>query len=188
MSQRVSPVLGGGTELSVVADPLKHDASPGNNSSFAPWLEQTFDVVLVCVLFGELALMFGNTALRALWGQSIDWSNEVAEFALTSLAFVGGAVAYHRGLHMSVHYLLDRLPEKLRQVGEAAGHYMTLVVAAIGLSLAYPMFAGAWSYWTPVLQIPKSWTLLPYILGMGLLAIFAVGAASACYGFRACPR
>jgi tripartite ATP-independent transporter DctM subunit len=157
-----------------LADPLKHDASPGNSSSFAPWLEQTFDVVLVCVLFGELALMFGNTVLRALWGQSIDWTNEVAEFALTSLAFVGGAVAYHRGLHMSVHYVLDRLPVKLRQVGEAAGHYMTLVVAAIGLSLAYPMFAGAWSYWTPVLQIPKSWTLLPYILGMVLLAIFAM--------------
>jgi tripartite ATP-independent transporter DctM subunit len=157
-----------------VADPLKHDALPGNSSSFAPWLEQTFDVVLVCVLFGELALMFGNTALRALWGQSIDWTNEVAEFALTSLAFVGGAVAYHRGLHMSVHYVLDRLPVKLRQVGEAAGHYMTLVVAAIGLSLAYPMFAGAWSYWTPVLQLPKSWTLLPYMIGMGLLAIFSV--------------
>jgi tripartite ATP-independent transporter DctM subunit len=118
--------------------------------------------------------MFGNTVLRALVGQSIDWTNEAAEFALTTLAFVGGAIAYHRGIHMSVHYVLDRLPEKLQQVGEAAGHYMTLVVAAIGIYLAYPMFAGAWSYWTPVLQIPKSWTLAPYIIGMGLLAIFAV--------------
>lgn len=174
MSQRVTTALERGTELDVVANPSQRKTPPKNSYAFAPWLEQTFDVVLVCILLGELVLMFGNTALRALAGQSIDWTNEAAEFALTTLAFVGGAVAYHRGLHMSVHYVLDRLPEKLQQVGEAAGHYMTLVVAAIGIYLAYPMFAGAWSYWTPVLQIPKSWTLAPYIVGMGLLAIFAV--------------
>ncbi len=160
--------------MDAVANPLARKTPLKNSYAFAPWLEQTFDGVLVCILFGELVLMFGNTMLRALVGQSIDWTNEAAEFALTTLAFVGGAVAYHRGLHMSVHYVLDRLPEKLQQVGEAAGHYMTLVVAAIGIYLAYPMFAGAWSYWTPVLQIPKSWTLAPYIIGMGLLAIFAV--------------
>ena len=149
-------------------------AHGSHSCHFAPWLEKTFDGVLAFILFGELMLLFGNTALRAISGHSIDWANEVAEFALTTLTFVGGAVAYHRGLHMSVRYLLERLPEEVRRHGEAAGHYMTLVVAAIGLYLAYPMFTGAWSYWTPVLQIPKSWTLLPYMIGMGLLAIFAV--------------
>ncbi len=140
----------------------------------APWLEKTFDVVLAFILFAELVLLFGNTMLRAIWGQSIDWANEGAEFALCSLAFLGGAVAYHRGLHMSVHYILERLPEKSRGYGEAAGHYITLLVAALGIFLAYPMFSSAWSSWTPVLQIPKSWTLLPYIIGMVLLAVFAL--------------
>jgi TRAP-type C4-dicarboxylate transport system permease small subunit len=161
-------------EVGVVTDTSKGDSDIGTTCSFAPWLEKTFDVVLVFVLFGELVLLFGNTMLRAIWGQSIDWANEVAEFALSSLAFIGGAVAYHRGLHMSVEYLLDRLPEKSRGYGEAVGHYLTLLVAAIGIYLAYPMFLSAWSNWTPVLQIPKSWTLLPYIIGMALLAIFAL--------------
>jgi len=142
--------------------------------AYAPWLERTFDGVLVVVLVAELALLFGNTMLRALWGESIDWANEVAEFALTSLAFVGGAVAYHRDLHMSVRYFLDRLPNKWRDYGEAAGHVITLLVAVLGIALAYPMFARAWSYWTPVLQISKSWTVLPYIIGMILLAILSL--------------
>ena len=141
---------------------------------FAPWVERTFDVGLTFVLFGEMALLFGNTVLRAITGISLDWTNEVAEFALTSLAFIGGAVAYHRGLHMSVRFVLDRLSPGLRQAGEAAAHYTTLLVAVIGIYLAYPMFVHSWEHWTPVLQIPKSWTLLPYIFGMGSLAFFAV--------------
>lgn len=144
------------------------------NGRFAPGGEKAFDVVLILVLFGELVLLFGNTALRATGGYSIDWANEVAEFALASLAFIGGAVAYHRGLHMSVHYLLERLPDPAQRYGEAFAHYLTLVVAALGIYLAYPMFSRAWTYWTPVLQINKSWTHAPYILGMILLAIFAV--------------
>ena len=162
-------------EVRAITDILPDNSSTEASHAFAPWLEKTFDAGSgIHSYSAELVLLFGNTMLRAIWGQSIDWANEVAEFALTSLAFIGGAVAYHRGLHMSVHYVLDRLPSKLRGYGEAAGHYMTLVVAAIGIYLAYPMFSGSWSNWTPVLQIPKSWTLLPYIIGMVLLAIFAV--------------
>jgi tripartite ATP-independent transporter DctM subunit len=151
-----------------------NDSRVVDKHSFAPWLESTFDGIVLSILSAELILLFGNTMLRAIWGQSIDWANEAAEFALTSLAFIGGAVAYHRGQHMSVHFLLERLPEKAQGCGEAAGHYVTLAIAAIGMCLAYPMFSSAWSYWTPVLQIPKSWLLLPYIIGMVLLAIFAL--------------
>lgn len=157
-----------------MAGEAESNSHMSNSYSFAPWLEKTFDVVVTFILFAELVLLFGNTMLRAIWGQSIDWANEVAEFALTSLAFIGGAVAYHRGLHMCVHYFLERLPDKSRGYGEAAGHYLTLAVGAIGIRLAYPIFSSAWSYWTPVLQVPKSWTLLPYIIGMVLLAVFAL--------------
>ncbi|HTU00928.1 MAG TPA: TRAP transporter large permease subunit [Candidatus Sulfotelmatobacter sp.] len=174
MFQPASTVLEDRTEMDVDANQSAGKTSRTSHAPLAPWMERAFDTALVCVLFGELVLMFANTVLRAGWGQSIDWANEVAEFALTTLAFVGGAVAYHRGQHMSVQYVLDRLPAKLQHVGEAAGHYITLVIAGLAIYLAYPMFTSAWSYWTPVLQIPKSWTLLPYMLGMALLAIFAV--------------
>jgi tripartite ATP-independent transporter DctM subunit len=143
--------------------------------AFAPWLENTLDALLVCILLAELGLLFGNTMLRAIWGYSIYWANDAAECALASLAFIGGAVAYHRDLHMSVQVLIDRLPVGSRGYGEAAGHYVILCVAAIGLYLAHPMWASAWQFhWSPVLKIPKSWALLPYIFGMVLLAVFAL--------------
>ncbi len=140
----------------------------------APWLEFTFDVFLGAVLFIELLLLFGNTALRSLSGYSLVWANEVAEYALTSLAFIGGAIAYHRGAHLVVRFGIDRLPARMREYAECARHYFVLLVAILGLQFVMPMWASSWGNRTVVLQVSKAWTLVPFFFGMALTVVFAL--------------
>jgi tripartite ATP-independent transporter DctM subunit len=141
---------------------------------FSPRVERAFDVLLATVLFLELLLLFGNTALRGLFNTSLVWANEVAEYSLTSLAFIGGAIAYHRGLHLVVRFGIDRLPVRWRPYVECARHYFVIAVAVIGLLYALPMWRDSWTNLTVVLQIPKSWTLLPFFIGMALTVVFAL--------------
>lgn len=141
---------------------------------FARGIEHAFDVLLALVLFLELLLLFGNTALRTLSNTSVVWANEVAEYSLTSLAFIGGAVAYHRGLHLVVRVAIDRLPRRWHAYVECARHYFVIAVAVTGLCYAVPMWREAWTNLTVVLQIPKSWTLLPFFIGMGLTVVFGL--------------
>ncbi len=157
------------------SDPGAHGS---DYQAFAPWLEHTFDVVLAAVLLIELVLLFGNTAMRWLTNNSLVWANEVAEYALTALAFIGGAIAYHRGLHMVVRFAIDRLPRHLWEYAECARHYFVLVVAGIGVGYAVPMWTHSRNNLTTVLQISKSWTLLPFIIGMVLAALFALAELS----------
>ena len=140
---------------------------------FSPIIESVFDYVLAAILFLELILLFGNTAMRATFNTSFVWANEVAEYSLTSLAFIGGAIAYHRGLHLVVRFGIDKLPLAYREYVECARHYLVIAVALIGLYFATPMWHDAWSTLTVVMQIPKSWTLLPFFIGMGLTLVFA---------------
>jgi len=140
---------------------------------FSPIVESVFDYLLAAILFLELILLFGNTAMRATLNTSFVWANEVAEYSLTSLAFIGGAIAYHRGLHLVVRFGIDKLPLAYREYVECARHYLVIAVALIGLYFATPMWHDAWSTLTVVLQIPKSWTLLPFFIGMGLTLVFA---------------
>jgi tripartite ATP-independent transporter DctM subunit len=149
------------------ADRAAHDR-------FAPWIEHIFDWALSFVLFVELLLLFGNTAVRAVFNTSLVWANEVAEYSLTSLAFIGGAIAYHRGMHMVVRFAIDRLPNRAREYAECARHYFVLVMAVIGIGYAMPMWINSRNTLTPVLQVSKSWTLLPFIIGMVLTAVFAL--------------
>lgn len=141
---------------------------------FAPWVERTFDVFLGSVLLIELVLLFGNTAMRGLFNNSFVWANEVSEYALTCLAFIGGAIAYHRGMHMVVRFAIDRLPSRVLPYAECARHYFVLIASGIGVRYAIPMWQSAWTNSTIVLQVPKSWTLLPFIIGMVLTAVFAI--------------
>ena len=162
-----------------LSDSLKTDVSDegmhgGAVQRFAPWVEDTFDVALASVLLVELVLLFGNTAMRAVSNNSLVWANEVSEYALTSLAFIGGAIAYHRGMHMVVRFAIDRLPRRLREYAECARHYVVLVMAAIGVGYAMPMWISSRNNLTTVLQVSKSWTLLPFIIGMVLTALFAL--------------
>jgi len=149
-------------------------AHAGDYQAFAPWLERTFDLMLGTVLLVELVLLFGNTAMRAISSNSLVWANEVAEYALTSLAFIGGAIAYHRGMHMVVRFAIDRLPPQLREYAECARHYFVLIVAVIGVGYAIPMWIKSQNNLTTILQVSKSWTLLPFIVGMVLTLFFAV--------------
>jgi len=146
----------------------------GYDFSFAPWLEKTMDSVMASILFAEFALMFGNTMIRSITGESILWSNEGAEAALVSLAFIGGAIAYHRGIHMTVHFLVDRFSAKWREYCLVAGHYIILITAGITLYLSKDMFMDGWEQLMPALEIRKSWFILPFIFGMILLVIFAL--------------
>ncbi len=141
---------------------------------FSPRVEHGLDAVLALVLFLELLLLFGNTAIRGLFNTSLVWANEVAEYALTSLAFIGGAVAYHRGLHLVVRFAIDRLPELWRPYADCARHYVVLAVALIGLRYAGPLWHESWNNLTVVLPISKSWTLLPFFIGMVLTVVFAL--------------
>ncbi len=141
---------------------------------FSPRVEHAFDLLLALVLFLELVLLFGNTAMRGVFNISLVWANEVAEYALTSLAFIGGAVAYHRGLHLVVRFGIDKLPASLRETVECARHYFVIAVAVISLRYALPMWHDSWTNLTVVLQIPKSWTLLPFFIGMALTVVFAI--------------
>jgi tripartite ATP-independent transporter DctM subunit len=153
--------------IEVAADNLPH-------KRFSPRVEHGFDLFLALVLFLELILLFGNTTMRGVFNTSLVWANEVAEYALTSLAFIGGAIAYHRGLHLVVRFGIDKLPARMRETVECARHYFVIAVAVVGLYYALPMWHDSWTNLTVVLQIPKSWTLLPFFIGMGLTVIFAL--------------
>ena len=154
------------------------DAAPGIHTDsfkpFAPWIELGFDVVLGAILFVELALLFGNTMMRGISNNSLVWANEVSEYALTGLAFIGGAIAYHRGMHMVVRFIIDKLPDHIREYAECARHYFVLIAVGMGVYYTIPMWINARNTLTSVLQVSKSWTLLPFMFGMALTAIFAV--------------
>jgi len=73
-------------------------------------IDRTLELVLALALLAELGIVFFNTLHRALVGSSVVWTLEAAELALSTIAFLGGAIAYRRGGHAFIRLLVETLP------------------------------------------------------------------------------
>jgi TRAP-type C4-dicarboxylate transport system permease small subunit len=102
------------------------------------------------------------------------WVEEVGEYALIWLTFIGAAIGIRRGVHFSVHLVTDRLPPGPRRV-VAATHY--LLIAALGVVIA----VYGWQVselnsqsFSPALGINLRWLYLSAVVGGALITIYAL--------------
>src|SRR5450631_4577806 len=137
-------------------------------------IEQTAEVAVVMALLVELVAMFGNVIARSLLDTSLLWSLEVGELALVVMTFLGGAIAYPRNEHMALHAVVSRLPRRWHNSIEAFCHWQVFAMAVFGCWLAWRMMLSRWDEHTPYLGLSAIWFAVPMIVGMALLAYFAV--------------
>lgn len=142
--------------------------------SAARAIEASIQVVLAFALLGELAVVFLNVVSRIWSGESLPWTDEAAEMALSSIAFLGGAAAYRRQEHASIRALVDLLSPRGQQICLVLTEWVVLVIAVTGGWLSIPYFLAQSEQLTPVLQVPASWFVLPLVIGM--IAIAATAA------------
>nr|WP_256442937.1 MULTISPECIES: TRAP transporter large permease subunit [unclassified Bradyrhizobium] len=119
-------------------------------------------------------MVLANVVARAGFHHSFLWADELARFALSVLAFVGGAVAYRRHDHASVRVVLDHLPPAGSRVLLALADIVVLFVCGLTGIASIEFLASSWSELTPILQWPAALIGAPLPLGMALLALHAL--------------
>lgn len=129
--------------------------------------------VVAAALVGELCVVLGNAFARAAFHHSFLWADEVARFALSILAFIGGAVAYGRREHATVSLVINLLPARATQAFLALADVLVLFAAAMTGFVSYEFIASSWSERTPILQVPAATIALPLPVGMALMALYA---------------
>lgn len=136
-------------------------------------LDRGTELVVVVTLASELAIVLANVLARTFLHHSFLWTDEVARFVLSTLAFIGGALAYRRREHASVRVLLNPLPHAAQRVILALADVLVLLVSALTGIASFEFLASSWQERTPVLQLPAALIGFPLPAGMVLLVIFA---------------
>jgi len=132
------------------------------------------DSFLAVILFGELVVLFGTIILRSVFDISFIWTEELASLLLVTLTFIGGAVAYNDGVHLSVRFLVDRLSHERQALVDAVGTWIIIGMSSLCIFLAVPVIIANLTLQTVALDISKSWFFAPFLAGMVLLIFFAL--------------
>lgn len=167
-----SPVAAPSVALDAAATALQAAAVPARHPFFAT-LDKLLLFVIGAAVLGELGAVLANVTARALFHTSILWTNEVGGLVLSTLAFVGGAVAYRLDYHSAVHTIVDALPLPGQRVCRALSDCLVMLVALVTGYFAIQLLTAQMGQTTPILDLP-GWVLItPLCVGMGLLVLYS---------------
>jgi TRAP-type C4-dicarboxylate transport system permease small subunit len=125
---------------------------------------------LAALLFGMVAMVFGNVVLRYVFNSGIVVSEELSRFFFVWLTFIGAIVAMRDGTHLGMDTVVERLSRPGKLVCLAASQILILICCAI-------LFWGTWR------QHDINASVTAPVTGMSMIWIFGVGyVCSVCMG------
>lgn len=97
-------------------------------------IERAVDAVIVPLVFGAMVALITVITLQIVsrvFFSAVGWTEEVARFLLIWITFLGATLAFQRGRHIAVTFVVDALPARLRQVARVVA-----VLVALGFLIA----------------------------------------------------
>jgi TRAP-type C4-dicarboxylate transport system permease small subunit len=132
--------------------------------------------LIAVILVLSVLLNFCNVIGRKFLFHPIVGAEEVMNFLMVAVVFLGAGVVAYDGTHINMEILIDRFPAPLRNMFRALAQIAAIVVAAIIVRLGVPIIQHLAAFnersqaadvplWIPQLMVP---------VGMSLLALGAL--------------
>lgn len=125
-------------------------------------------------------LVTGNVIARYVFNIGVPWVNELVRLLFVWVAFLGAWAALHRGRHLAVVGLVDRLPPRVRALILLGGHLLVIGLLAV-------IFVSGWDLVqtrigfgtvTPALGISVAWGYLPLPVTAAMMLVELVGSTA----------
>ncbi len=85
--------------------------------------ERFLDAVIQPIVFLGMAALIGVITLQIVsrvFFTAVSWTEEVARFLLIWITFLGATLAFQRGRHIAITFIVDALPLRLAQLARIA--------------------------------------------------------------------
>ncbi len=124
------------------------------------WLVRLNRIAVIALMASMAVLVFANVVSRYVFNHSIIWVEELTQYQMIWVAYLGAGLALREARHVAVDTLQDLMPAALRQM---LRHVIALGIAlflAALVVLGAQIAAFTWNQETPVMGWP---TGLPYL-------------------------
>lgn len=151
----------------------------GKRKSFLHSLSDRVNAVTEAALFVTLVAMVAVTVAQVIFRfffEALTWSEEMACFLLVLASLLGAAVAFKRGSHISVTFLLDKLPPKGKKVMLSFIVLLGIGFFAIVAYYGAVLMGSEAGQKSPALQLSMSWVYLMYPVTGGVTILHFVDA------------
>jgi TRAP-type C4-dicarboxylate transport system permease small subunit len=141
---------------------------------FERYLVAANRAVIFLMMAVMTTLVFVNVIARYVLNFSIIWAEEVSQYLMIWIAYLGAGLALREGRHVALEMLHDRLSTPLsRRVRMAVGGIVLVFLGWVTI-LGFQFAIFVWNQETPVLNISLGIPSLAIPLGTLLFAVHLV--------------
>jgi tripartite ATP-independent transporter DctM subunit len=138
------------------------------------WLMHGVGALAAVLLVAETLILLAGVISRYGFDNPLTWSDELAALLFSWLAMLGAVLALHRGEHMRLTALANRLPVRWRVWLETLGALVVCVFVALVIVPAAQHTVEQMDITTPALQIPDGWRVAALPVGAVLMLVAAL--------------
>jgi TRAP-type C4-dicarboxylate transport system permease small subunit len=130
------------------------------------------------VLFGLMLAMIFFTTIQVIFRvflTALSWSEEITCFLLVYASLVGAAVAFKRGSHIAVTFIVQRLPAGSQKALAILVHLLGIVFFVVTAFYGLLLMKTESHQTSPALMIPMVWVymIFPVLGGVIILHLLA---------------
>lgn len=127
--------------------------------------------IVIAMMAAMATLVFFNVVCRYVFNHSFIWAEEVSQYLMVWVAFLGAGLALRQGRHVAIEFFQDRLPSRAQRLTRQLVALVLVALMGILIVLGFQFARFAWDQETPVLNISLGIPYLAVPIGALLLLI-----------------
>lgn len=97
-------------------------------SKIQRYWDKLWEILIIALLFGILALAFVQVIFRYVLGSPLTWSEAICRYMYVWMVFVGSAVVMRGEGHLTLTFFLDRMSHKIQRSMRVAANLLILFI------------------------------------------------------------
>ena len=142
------------------------------------------DWITFLLFWGLAGVVFLQFFTRYILNNSLTWTEEIAQYLLMVITFTGSAMAARRGTHITVEFLLNKLPHGARRVAHALVAAVTTAFFAVCVLLCWQVSEAM--RFQPMIAIEYPLSIVYYGILFGLVLTAVRSALHGAWRWREC--
>ena len=134
-------------------------------------LDRTVEAIAAGIVAISTILVCLNVFYRYVLETGIVWANEIPEFLLIWIAFLGAYLAYRNDNHIAFEMVVDAVPQPIRNYLQSFTDLLVFGLSVIMINLSVQWIARTGGTEIETLPIQKGWFMIILPIAFALIAL-----------------
>lgn len=138
-------------------------------------LDKVVKYVVFLLITGMIFSITAQIIFRVFF-DSLTWTEEISRYLLVWSTFLGATMAYYRGMHINVTFVVDALSPKLKKVIQVLAILLTAGFFSVAIFYGIQYMSLQIYQVSAALRLPMKWVYIVMPVSFAIMTVHAVTA------------